>query len=214
MPTAEDQLSQKKEDNIEYPLLVPVEVQDDYESPQKCFDLSQARAMFMPHKVPPRNGLEAADSQEELRKLTGYEIWELTRKAAELDYQRTAERARQQLANEGDGEGANDPDAGFGLALAEALGFQDDPEPARTQSHLRRGLLLSDDGEESLMHEEQQDATSAADPVNLASGSHNPSPREVQDSIYRDLGKRQEARYSHAGAEKDKKTAISANSKQ
>ncbi len=47
--------------------------------------------MFMPHKVPQRKGLESADSQEELRKLTGNEIWELTQKAAVHDYQKTAQ---------------------------------------------------------------------------------------------------------------------------
>jgi hypothetical protein len=39
-----------------------IENQDGYDSPAKCFDLSQARAMFMPHKVPMKNGLASADS--------------------------------------------------------------------------------------------------------------------------------------------------------
>lgn len=56
--------------------------------------------MFMPHKVPTKGGgLDSVDSQEELRKLTGNEIWELTQKAAVHDYQRTAQMARQQFGN-------------------------------------------------------------------------------------------------------------------
>lgn len=42
-----------------------------------------------------------------------------------------------------------------------------------------------------------------ADPANVASSGHNRSPRETQDSIYKDTGKK-ETRYSHA-VEKDKK---------
>lgn len=102
----------------------------------------------MPHKVPTRKGLDSADSEEELRKLTGNEIWQLTQQAAVHDYRKTAQ-LRQQLANEIGAE--DDPEVGFGLALAEALGFQEEREPVRTQSHLRRGLLLSDDGDESIM---------------------------------------------------------------
>ena len=48
------------------------------EMPQKFFDLRQARAMFMPHKQLKNDGVDSVDSQEELRNLTGNEIWELT----------------------------------------------------------------------------------------------------------------------------------------
>lgn len=173
-----------------------------FASPQKGFDLSLARAMFMPHKVPQRNGLESADSQEELRNLTGNEIWELTQKAALHDYQRTA-HLRQQLADE-----MADDTEGFGLALAEALGFQDDQPPVRTQSHLRRGLLLSDDGEESIMQEEQEVASS--DPANIPSSSQNQSPRETRETIHKDVSKK-ETRYSQV-VDPDKK-AISTQQK-
>lgn len=61
LPTGEDHISQEKDETAEYPYLVPVEGQEDYESPQKCFDLSQARAMFMPHLVP-AGGIDAVDS--------------------------------------------------------------------------------------------------------------------------------------------------------
>jgi hypothetical protein len=64
---------------------------DGLEFPPKCFDLRQARAMFMPHKVPKNDGIESVDSQEELRNLTGNEIWELTQKAAKIDHQKTAQ---------------------------------------------------------------------------------------------------------------------------
>lgn len=80
--------------------------------------------MFMPHKVPAKRGLDSADSQEELRKLTGNEIWELTQKAAVHDYQKTAQLTRQQFENEMQRE--DDDDLGFGQALAEALGFSDE----------------------------------------------------------------------------------------
>ena len=154
--------------------------------------------MFMPHKVPQRNGLESADSQEELRKLTGNEIWELTQKAAVHDYQKTVQM-RQQYPNEMAAE--DDQDVGFGLALAEALGFQDEQQPVRTQSHLRRGLFLSDDGDESVMADEQE--VVSQDQANIAS-SHNQSPRESREANRKDVVKK-EARYSHAGVDQEKK---------
>lgn len=97
----------------------------------------------------------------------------------------------------------------FGLALAEALGFQDDQQPTRTHSHLRRGLLLSDDGEESVMHEDQD--LGSTDPANIASSKREHSPHETHDSNYKDLGKK-ETRYSQM-VDKDKKS-ISAQQKQ
>ena len=45
----------------------------------------------MPHKVPKNEGLDSVDYQEELRNLTGNEIWELTQKAAVYDYQKNAQ---------------------------------------------------------------------------------------------------------------------------
>lgn len=51
--------------------------------------------MFMPHKVPKNDGLDSVDSQEELRNLTGNEIWELTQKAANHDYQKTVLQRQQ-----------------------------------------------------------------------------------------------------------------------
>lgn len=80
------------------------------------------------------------------------------------------------------------------MALAEALGFQEEQQPVRTQSHLRRGLLLSDDGEESVMHDEQELVSS--DPANVVS-SHNQSPRESREAGRKEAGKK-ETRYSHA----------------
>ena len=62
---------------------------------QKEFNLSEARAMFMPHKVP-QNG-DNSDTELDLRKLTGKEIWELTEMAAIHDYQRTSHLARRQF---------------------------------------------------------------------------------------------------------------------
>jgi len=64
-------------------------VTEEEGTPGKYFDLSHARAMFMPHKTNTQEA-NSLDSQEELRKLSGNEIWELTQKAAVHDYKKTA----------------------------------------------------------------------------------------------------------------------------
>ena len=88
--------------------------------------------MFMPQKNNTQEN-QSLDSQEELRKLSGNEIWELTQKAAVHDYKKTAQLMRQQFANEMMEQYAEDE---LGYVLAEALGLdgEDDP-PARIHSN-------------------------------------------------------------------------------